>query len=535
MKKFITIALIAAMMLSMIVVGTSAAAWDGTTSTAFTGTGTADDPYVIASAENLKYLQEQVAAGNKFAGKYITQTADIDLGGKEWTPIGTSGAPFCGVYDGKGFKISGFKITKSSSAIGLFGYICATADYEAGIANVNLAGEITIDAINTDAGLGSLVGWLHKDATDNIKRIYVINVVSDVDITLTNCAKQPRSGAIVGYAFRATVENVVNNGDFNYSGTGSSRVGGIVGQTNRSTFINCVNNGNITVDSGTTNTTARGAGIVAVVTRGGDADGTEYTTFENCVNNGAISVKTGGNAFTAGIAADFFANYPKYENGDVRTKFISCVNTGTITSETTTATNYGHAGGIIGYSNRVYVSGVGYDIGGIEFNKCVNSGTTTTVGGKEDRSGGITGSVYSPSKEMLFDQCLSTGSLTSKCFSLKNKAGLLDTSTANADPAVAAAAIKTIEDAIVPSTYKIAGFPTGYVAPPAPETTAPAETTAAPAETTAAPAETTAAPAETTAAPSTPSTPNTGDVTSVILLALVAACAGAVLTIKKTK
>ena len=51
MKKIITLALLAAMMLTMIVVGTSAAAWDGTTATAFTGTGTAEDPYVIASAE----------------------------------------------------------------------------------------------------------------------------------------------------------------------------------------------------------------------------------------------------------------------------------------------------------------------------------------------------------------------------------------------------------------------------------------------------------------------------------------------------
>ena len=89
MKKIITIALIAAMMLSMIVVGTSAAAWDGTSvSASLKGEGTEASPYLVESAADLAFLAKSVNDGTSYEGKYFTQTADIDLGGKEWTPIG---------------------------------------------------------------------------------------------------------------------------------------------------------------------------------------------------------------------------------------------------------------------------------------------------------------------------------------------------------------------------------------------------------------------------------------------------------------
>ena len=89
MKKFLTLALIAAMMLSMIVVGTSAAAWDGTTvSESLKGEGTAEKPYLIETGADLAFLAKTVNEGEAYEGKYFTQTADIDLGNKEWTPIG---------------------------------------------------------------------------------------------------------------------------------------------------------------------------------------------------------------------------------------------------------------------------------------------------------------------------------------------------------------------------------------------------------------------------------------------------------------
>ena len=61
------------------------AAWDGTT-TAPTGTGTASDPYLIATPENLAWIASD--AGD--LTKVYKQTADLDLGNKPWIPIGSS-------------------------------------------------------------------------------------------------------------------------------------------------------------------------------------------------------------------------------------------------------------------------------------------------------------------------------------------------------------------------------------------------------------------------------------------------------------
>ena len=472
MKKVLSIVLCTVMLLSLFVVSTSAAAWDGTTvSTSLKGEGTADKPYLVETAADLAYLAKAAADGESFAGKYLTQTADIDLGGKEWTPIGVSGKAFSGVYDGKNFKITGLKITKAANNfVGLFGFISATADKEAGIANVNLEGEITIDALGVDAGVGGLVAWVYKDANDGFKPVSVINCTVDVDVTLTNCAKQPRVGGTFGYAFLANIENVVNNGDVSVSGTGSSRVGGLVGQTNRTHYLNCVNNGNVTTDVAAAQT-ARAGGITSVITRGGaagDEANAVYTVFENCVNNGKVYTKGQTTTYAAGIAADFYANATNWPGKDIRVKFINCINNGSVTSETTNNTVYPHAGGLGGYT---YGSG-----DEVHANGCVNTATEIkSLGGKQDRSGGMYGSVYSPNvtsaETFKIENCISVGSVKGGCFSLKDAATALDTCTSDADAATIKKAVDAITAKMVPSVRKIAGFDTAYKAPVVPDPT----------------------------------------------------------------
>ena len=78
MKKLFAIALVLTMMLSMLTVTANAAAWDGTTASAsLKGEGTADSPYLIESAEDLKYIQVKVNEGETFAGKYFKMTQVI--------------------------------------------------------------------------------------------------------------------------------------------------------------------------------------------------------------------------------------------------------------------------------------------------------------------------------------------------------------------------------------------------------------------------------------------------------------------------
>ncbi|MBE0639161.1 MAG: hypothetical protein IH598_11630, partial [Bacteroidales bacterium] len=95
------------------------------------GTGTQEDPYLIASLENLYWLSVETNAGNTFSGKFFLQTADIDatetetwFNGLGWEPIGSEINPFSGAYDGNNFTIESLYIKREyESYLGLFGYL----------------------------------------------------------------------------------------------------------------------------------------------------------------------------------------------------------------------------------------------------------------------------------------------------------------------------------------------------------------------------------------------------------------------------
>lgn len=353
-----------------------------------------------------------------------------------------------------------------------------SGEVEAGIANLTVEGAITLDGVaSSNIGIGGVAGAFAKDTGTFKAPLAVINCTSNVTVTVTGVTGEPRVGGFAGYAFNAKIENCVNNGEVKFEGNNQTRTAGLIGQTNRTHFIGCVNNGNVTVDLGTAAKAGRAAGIASVVTRGGvkgDEATATYTIFENCINNGAISGKNGNNMWVAGIAADFYVNASNWAGKDAKVKFINCVNTGAIKSETSNTANFPHAGGIAGYTQNGYTD--------YEFIGCVNNAEISSIGGKEVRAGGIVGSVYAASAEYKFDQCIAIGELKSGCFSLKNKADALATSTANADAATIIAATQAIEALIKESTATIAGFdPSKGV--PAPETT-PEETTLPAPETT---------------------------------------------------
>ena len=369
---------------------TASAAWDGATATPFEGEGTSEKPYLIASAENLRSLQEQVAAGDDFEGMYFTQTADIDLGGKEWTPIGSSATPFCGVYDGLGHKITGLSITKEVNAIGLFGYIESSWASEAGIMNLTVEGEFVFEKLTTNPGLGGVVGWVYKDADNGYKRCQLINITSNVNITVVEATNQPRMGGVFGYVFEGEVTNVVNNGTITYTGSANSRVGGVVGQSNRTTFTSCVNNGSMLINM-TGTATAHVGGICSMTTyKTIDV----YTIYDNCVNNGAITVETAdGKIYLGGITgATYSSGKPLY------LEVKNCLNTAAISGRVNSEGGKNiFIGGISAYSENTYSSVV----------DCVNNSTDVTGETKATGCvGGIVGK-FTADETMFIKDCLS--------------------------------------------------------------------------------------------------------------------------------
>jgi hypothetical protein len=85
------------------------------------GSGSADDPYRIGTAEQLAAVRKDVSDGNPYTGKYLKLTDDIALP-DDWTPIGgmvqDAAFPFSGVFDGDGHTI-----TYAYGSKALFGYV----------------------------------------------------------------------------------------------------------------------------------------------------------------------------------------------------------------------------------------------------------------------------------------------------------------------------------------------------------------------------------------------------------------------------
>lgn len=85
------------------------------------GKGTVNEPYLIQDKKDLSEFRDLVNGGRSFAGQYVQQTADIDLGENEiWEPIGDWGRDlfFYGVYNGGGHVL--YNLNTESAVSGLF-------------------------------------------------------------------------------------------------------------------------------------------------------------------------------------------------------------------------------------------------------------------------------------------------------------------------------------------------------------------------------------------------------------------------------
>ena len=202
--------------------------WDGTVAGSFGGgSGTEADPYLIFTGAELAYLAASVNGGNSYSGKYFLLMNDIDLGGIEWTPIGTgvdydsSSYSFGGNFDGCGMTISNLYETRSRQFAGLFGVI-----YGATISNLGIDNAYIYDVYNGDYCLvGGLAG---STANSKISNCYVVNSVLYGKYSSGLCAVGGMFGEL--YSSQETVvSNCFTNCEVTSSGSGNSAAGGLIG------------------------------------------------------------------------------------------------------------------------------------------------------------------------------------------------------------------------------------------------------------------------------------------------------------------
>ena len=337
--------------------------WDGTVPSAQPESYAvdADGNVTLGDAAAFVWFAQQ-AQTNTFEGRTVTLAANIDLNGREWTPIAEGSrsgntysegdAHFDGTFDGNGLTIAGLKISSLPAgasedyAVGLFGVVDGGT-----VRNFTLA-DVAIDVEASECA-GGAVGLLVGGGTAE-------------NITVSGSITAGRgNGGVVG---RMTVSGTIRGCTNNAAVTGvdaGGNTGGIVGAAyytavgEEMLIENCTNTGAVT-------------GYVGV----GGIVGLSSANVKNCTNSGAVN---GNGACVGGIVGEQ-QNYGAVSDN---------VNTADVANASESAAVFG-TGGIVGW---VRYSGADeyYPLKGIiEVTGNRNSGSVTGGGS----AGGIVGHLY---------------------------------------------------------------------------------------------------------------------------------------------
>ena len=198
-----------------------------------------DGSYTVTSADGLMNVAELVNGGKTDIN--ITLTADIDLTGKDWTPIGTDyDNSYKGTFDGGGHTITGLTFTTNDEFAGLFGWLNRAGS----VKNVVMEGvQITSNQIY-GGSIGGVVGY----SWGTIENCSVSGSVSGT-VYVGGVVGVQIGGSITGCSSSATVKGTVD-------------VGGVAGQTNSSaTLTACYATGNVIIEIHPTNNIS-GGGLV---------------------------------------------------------------------------------------------------------------------------------------------------------------------------------------------------------------------------------------------------------------------------------
>ena len=182
--------------------------------------------YTVTSADGLMHVADLVNGGKTDIN--ITLDKNIDLTGKDWTPIGTDyDNSYKGTFDGGGHTITGLTFTTNDEYAGLFGWLNRAGT----VKNVVMEGvQITSNQIY-GGSIGGVVGY----GWGTIENCSVSGSVSGT-VYVGGVVGVQIGGSITGCSSSATVKGTVD-------------VGGVAGQTNSSaTLTACYATGNVIIE-----------------------------------------------------------------------------------------------------------------------------------------------------------------------------------------------------------------------------------------------------------------------------------------------
>lgn len=335
--------------------------WDGSTKTQPSGSGTKNDPYLIDTGAELAWFADQVKNGKVTLCAKLT--ADIDLNGHPWTPIGSFGSSknYRGTFDGCNSTVNGLYVSDKSYA-GLFGVIGASGVVE----RLIVAGTISITSVSgngiDDVGAGGIAGYCMGT---------IFQCSSSVDISNDGTNYSAVAGGIVGKA----AENAIIDSCNNYGTVGSRKninyAGGIVGVASENALIRyCTND-----SEGQVNGVQGVGGIAGLLT--------DYAQVRLCENSGAVQGESRVGGIVGWVCLD------KYISGSVLDVIImNVLNKGTVSGSGSPAMGYG-VGGIVGYIDTANNTGL---TGPCTLSYAYNTGSVTDNGSTTAQGvGGIVG------------------------------------------------------------------------------------------------------------------------------------------------
>ena len=366
-----------------------------------------EDVTYIYTENDLRLLAMDVNRGNSYKNEVIKLMQKIDLGNREWTPIGTSMNNFKGIFDGQNYTISNLNVgEESKSNIGLFGYttdgviknvhihnadvdgrlnvgVVAGTPYTSTYSNIKVTGNVTVDGM---AYVGGVLG----------KNVYadVTNVTVDVDegsyvnanSVENETAYRTYVGGVIGFMGEGnhTVSNVTSNIDVIGS---TCDIGGITGIAHyNNTFVNCFSSGDVTQTSYEGDNLEIG-GIAGVWHN----ENNTSVTLDKCVYTGTLKVNgytgsldeyvlTGSKYSTSGTGTLNIISYTKASNETEIRNALSTKENVELTSDvkaTAQAGGYNKTGLVI---NGQYFDGNGYELNVKDAGSTWDSAIYTTGG-----------------------------------------------------------------------------------------------------------------------------------------------------------
>ena len=185
--------------------------------------------YTVYNANGLMNIAELVNGGKTDIN--ITLDKNIDLTGKDWTPIGTDyDNSYTGTFDGGGHTITGLTVTTNDQYAGLFGYLGNFGNAAATVKNVVMDG-IQITCNHRSGYAGGVAGF----SWGTIENCSVSGSVSGT-VSVGGVVGIQRDGSITGCSSSATVKGTLN-------------VGGVAGQTIfGATLTACYATGNVIIE-----------------------------------------------------------------------------------------------------------------------------------------------------------------------------------------------------------------------------------------------------------------------------------------------